>query len=153
MFGVVLVQDRANPGGGERGRSRWIAQGIASFFQYFVVSWRIASCIMLLGAGDAQESTLRADIAAALQPSPSFGSKRPFLLVNYSRSAIGQRMFSGGHYAPIAGYNAKEDKVLLLEVNCWRYPSVWVDLPSLWLAIQTQVANGNWRGYLRIRTP
>merc|ERR1712232_597436 len=73
-----------------------------------------------------------------------------YLLVNYSRTAIGQRMFSGGHYATIGGYNEAEDKTLLLEVNAWRYPSVWVDTRTLWEALRTQTASGSWRGYLRV---
>ncbi|CAE7597164.1 Glutathione gamma-glutamylcysteinyltransferase 3 [Symbiodinium microadriaticum] len=106
----------------------------------------------LVSAANIKEDTFRADVAAAFACCPSTATSRQYVLVNYSRSVVGQRMFSGGHYAPIGGFNAEEDKVLLLEVNSWRYPSVWVDLPRLWLATHTQVANGNWRGYLRIQT-
>mmetsp|Transcript_61720 Transcript_61720/g.137793 ORF Transcript_61720/g.137793 Transcript_61720/m.137793 type:complete len:271 (+) Transcript_61720:24-836(+) len=106
----------------------------------------------VVSSSAATEETFRADVAAAFPQTGVCGSGRNYILVNYSRSAVGQRMFSGGHYAPLGGFHHTQDKVLLLEVNSWRYPSVWVDLPRLWGATHTQVANGSWRGYLRIRT-
>eukprot|EP00929_Paragymnodinium_shiwhaense_P056021 TRINITY_DN28047_c0_g1_i2.p1 TRINITY_DN28047_c0_g1~~TRINITY_DN28047_c0_g1_i2.p1 ORF type:complete len:295 (-),score=43.40 TRINITY_DN28047_c0_g1_i2:16-834(-) len=81
------------------------------------------------------------------------GERETYLLVNYSRTAIGQRMFSGGHYATIGGYNKSAEKALLLEVNAWRYPSVWVDVETLWGALHTQTSSATWRGYLRVVAP
>eukprot|EP00931_Biecheleriopsis_adriatica_P068293 TRINITY_DN42267_c0_g1_i1.p1 TRINITY_DN42267_c0_g1~~TRINITY_DN42267_c0_g1_i1.p1 ORF type:complete len:274 (+),score=36.63 TRINITY_DN42267_c0_g1_i1:77-898(+) len=102
----------------------------------------------VVSSGEVDEDELRKDVAAAF---PSDGSARTrCLLVNYSRTVIGQRMFSGGHYAPVGGFHEPSDKVLLLEVNSWRYPSVWVNLPLLWSAMHTRVGNGTWRGYLRV---
>eukprot|EP00933_Yihiella_yeosuensis_P020278 TRINITY_DN16287_c0_g3_i1.p1 TRINITY_DN16287_c0_g3~~TRINITY_DN16287_c0_g3_i1.p1 ORF type:complete len:277 (+),score=39.44 TRINITY_DN16287_c0_g3_i1:35-832(+) len=107
--------------------------------------------IETVSAGEIDEKVFRSDIEAAFPPSADKGhEERRHLLVNYSRSTVGQRMFSGGHYAPIGGFQRASDKVLLLEVNSWRYPSVWVDLPLLWEATHTRVGNGKWRGYLRI---
>lgn len=57
------------------------------------------------------------------------------LLVNYLRSSIGQE--GGGHISPVAAYHAASDRVLILDVARYRYPSVWVPLESLWRAIRT----------------
>lgn len=113
-----------------------------------------------VSAGDVDLSSFRGAVEAAYPfsdalASTSSGSQtfEHFLLVNYSRSAVGQRMFSGGHYAPLGGYHRDLDKVLILEVNSWRYPSVWVDVPLLWEAIRTRVATGKWRGFLKVSAP
>ena len=57
------------------------------------------------------------------------------LLVNYLRTGIGQE--GGGHISPVAAYHAPTDRVLILDVARYRYPSVWVPLASLWQAIRT----------------
>eukprot|EP00435_Cladocopium_sp_Y103_P058402 s580_g20.t1 len=81
--------------------------------------------VQIKSAGNLDEDAFRADVAECF-PSLDGGDPCPrnYILVNYSRSVVGQRMFSGGHYAPIGGFHQEEDKVLLLEVNSWRYPSV-----------------------------
>ncbi len=57
------------------------------------------------------------------------------LLVNYLRSSLGQQ--GGGHISPLAAYHALSDRVLLLDVARYRYPSVWVPLQALWQAMRT----------------
>lgn len=57
------------------------------------------------------------------------------LLVNYLRPTIGQE--GGGHISPLAAYHAPTDRVLILDVARYRYPSVWVPLASLWQSIRT----------------
>lgn len=58
-----------------------------------------------------------------------------FVLVNYSRRAIGQE--GGGHISPLAAYNADIDRFLILDVSRYKYPSVWVKAKDLWNAINT----------------
>jgi Phytochelatin synthase len=58
-----------------------------------------------------------------------------FVVVNYSRRAIGQE--GGGHISPLAAYNAEKDQVLILDVSRYKYPSVWVKTKELWEAIKT----------------
>ncbi len=58
-----------------------------------------------------------------------------FVLVNYSRRAIGQE--GGGHISPLAAYNADKDQFLILDVSRYKYPSVWVKAKDLWEAIKT----------------
>ncbi|CAK9082571.1 unnamed protein product [Durusdinium trenchii] len=92
--------------------------------------------VEILSSADLDEDAFREDVLATF--SSSSDESRRFLLINYSRSVVGQRMFSGGNIVPIGGLHEKEDKV-------------WVDLPLLWQATHTQVGNGSWRGYLRIK--
>lgn len=72
------------------------------------------------------------------------------LLVNYYRPAVGQQ--GGGHIAPLAAYDERSDRVLILDVARHRYPSVWVSTQALWQAIRTRDADsGLSRGLVRLR--
>lgn len=73
-----------------------------------------------------------------------------FAIMSYSRQAVGQKHFSGGHVAPLGGYDEASDKVLVLEVNTWRYPSVWMDAETLFNGIRTKTSVGVSRGLLKI---
>ena len=74
-----------------------------------------------------------------------------FVMCSYSRTAVGQTRFSGGHVAPLGGYDAENDRVLVHEVNTWRYPSVWVETEVIWKAIRTTTAVGSYRGVVLVR--
>ena len=72
------------------------------------------------------------------------------LLVNYDRRALGQA--GGGHISPVAAYHAPTDRVLILDVARYRYPSVWVPLADLWEAIRTtDSSSGRSRGVVVVR--
>ena len=72
------------------------------------------------------------------------------LLVNYDRQALGQA--GGGHISPVAAYHAATDRVLILDVARYRYPSVWVPLADLWQAIRTtDSSSGRSRGLVVVR--
>jgi hypothetical protein len=72
------------------------------------------------------------------------------LLVNYDRRALGQA--GGGHISPVAAYHAASDRVLILDVARYRYPSVWVPLADLWQAMRTiDTTSGRSRGLVTIR--
>jgi hypothetical protein len=58
-----------------------------------------------------------------------------FVVVNYSRRAIGQE--GGGHISPLAAYNAEKDEFLILDVSRYKYPPVWISARNLWEAIKT----------------
>ena len=71
------------------------------------------------------------------------------LIVNYDRKVIGQK--GGGHFSPLAAYDAVTDKVLILDVARYRYPSVWVKTHDLWRAMRTlDRISGLQRGILAI---
>ena len=95
---------------------------------------------------------LRADVLRALSVVGGGGvgeTPRTVLLTNYDRAVMLQR--GTGHFAAVAAYNAEEDMCLLLEVNSFRYPHVFVKTERLVDAIATISPGGTRRGYLNVR--
>ena len=72
------------------------------------------------------------------------------MIVNYLRKAIGQER--GGHISPLAAYDAKSDRFLILDVARYKYPPVWVTASDLFAAMNTtDPANNNkTRGYVLV---
>ena len=72
------------------------------------------------------------------------------MLVNYLRKAIGQE--TGGHISPLAAYDAKSDRFLILDVARYKYPPVWVKASDLFDAMNTTDASNEnrTRGYVLI---
>ncbi|MFN7677451.1 MAG: phytochelatin synthase family protein [Cyanobacteriota bacterium] len=69
------------------------------------------------------------------------------LLVNYHRPVLGQQ--GGGHIAPVAASEPRQDLVLIRDVARYRYPSVWVGAETLWRAMRaTDASSGRSRGLL-----
>jgi hypothetical protein len=58
-----------------------------------------------------------------------------FVLVNYLRKAIGQEV--GGHISPLAAYDGKADRFLILDVARYKYPPVWVKTADIFDAMNT----------------
>ncbi len=77
-------------------------------------------------------------------------AKDRFVVVNYLRKAIGQQL--GGHISPLAAYDAKADRFLILDVARYKYPPVWVTASDLFDAMNTtDAANDNkTRGYVLV---
>ena len=77
-------------------------------------------------------------------------AKDHFVIVNYLRKAIGQQ--TGGHISPLAAYDAKVDRFLILDVARYKYPPVWVKTSDLFDAMNTtDAANDNkTRGYVLV---
>ncbi len=72
------------------------------------------------------------------------------LLVNYYRPAVGQQ--GGGHISPLAAYDERSDRILLLDVARYRYPSVWIRTEDLWQAARAvDSSSGRSRGLVSIR--
>jgi len=67
------------------------------------------------------------------------------LLVSFCRKSMGQ--YGSGHLAPVAAYNKDEGRVLLLDVNSYRYQHVWAPVDLLWRAMSTKTGFGFSRGY------
>ena len=76
--------------------------------------------------------------------------KDHFVVVNYLRKAIGQEI--GGHISPLAAYDGKADRFLILDVARYKYPPVWVKASDLFDAMNTtDVSNENkTRGFVLI---
>jgi hypothetical protein len=73
-----------------------------------------------------------------------------FVIVNYLRKTIGQQI--GGHISPLAAYDDKADRFLILDVARYKYPPVWVKASDLFDAMNTtDAANDNkTRGYVLV---
>jgi hypothetical protein len=78
----------------------------------------------------------------------ALGEKDHFVIVNYLRRALGQE--TGGHISPLAAYDDKTDRFLILDVARYKYPPVWVKASDLFDAMNTSdAANDNkTRGYV-----
>ena len=77
-------------------------------------------------------------------------SKNQFVIVNYLRKAIHQE--KGGHISPLAAYDAKTDRFLILDVSRYKYPPVWVTASDLFDAMNTVDADNQnkTRGFVLI---
>ncbi len=75
--------------------------------------------------------------------------QRAFVVVNYLRSAIGQK--TNGHFSPLGAYDEARDRFLIMDVARYKYPPVWVRAQDLYAAMNTFDAEaGQRRGYLII---
>jgi hypothetical protein len=98
-------------------------------------------------AGDTTLEEFRASAAKYL------ATENRFVLVNYLRLAIGQER--GGHISPLAAYDAKGDRFLILDVARYKYPPVWVGAAELFEAMNTPDADNQsrTRGFVLIAEP
>ena len=78
------------------------------------------------------------------------GEPGHFVIVNYLRKAIGQEI--GGHISPLAAYDGKADRFLILDVARYKYPPVWVKTSDIFAAMNTEDgANDNkTRGFVLV---
>jgi hypothetical protein len=75
-----------------------------------------------------------------------------FVVVNYLRKAIGQE--TGGHISPVAAYNERTDRFLILDVSRYKYPPIWVKAADLWKAMDTlDTTSGKTRGFVLVSRP
>ncbi len=78
------------------------------------------------------------------------GEPGHFVLVNYLRKAIGEEI--GGHISPLAAYDGKADRFLVLDVARYKYPPVWVKTTDIFDAMNTPDAanGGKTRGFVLV---
>jgi Phytochelatin synthase len=78
------------------------------------------------------------------------GEPGHFVIVNYLRKALGEQ--AGGHISPLAAYDAKADRFLILDVARYKYPPVWVKTADVFAAMNTpDGANDNkTRGFVLV---
>ncbi|NKJ46122.1 phytochelatin synthase [Burkholderia sp. SG-MS1] len=68
-----------------------------------------------------------------------------FALLNFRRVEIGE--MGGGHWSPLAAYDAASDSALLLDVARYKYPAVWVPVAQLYAgALAVDKVSGLSRG-------
>ncbi|KAJ3412999.1 hypothetical protein HDV05_008650 [Chytridiales sp. JEL 0842] len=74
------------------------------------------------------------------------------LVVSFSRKTLGQT--GDGHFSPIGAFHADEDKVLVLDVARFKYPSYFVSVEQLYEALKPiDKETGLSRGYFLLRKP
>jgi hypothetical protein len=57
-----------------------------------------------------------------------------YIIINYNRADMGAA--GGGHFSPLAAYNTKSDRWLLMDVARYKYQPAWVKTTDLYKAIQ-----------------
>ena len=62
-----------------------------------------------------------------------------YVVVNFSRTVLGQE--GRGHFSPLAAYDEKSDRFLLMDVARYKYPPAWVKAKDLWSAMNTDDAD------------
>ncbi len=68
------------------------------------------------------------------------------MVVSYARQTLGQT--GVGHFSPVGGYHQQSNRVLVLDVARFKYPSYWVDAELLWSAMEpVDLDTGMSRGY------
>lgn len=73
-----------------------------------------------------------------------------YLLVDYERATLGQQ--GTGNMSPVAAYDRKTDRFLVLDVATHRYPPAWVEADRLFSAMSAiDPDTGTARGYLEVR--
>jgi hypothetical protein len=69
------------------------------------------------------------------------GAPDRYVIANYLRDAIGQER--GGHFSPLAAYDADTDRFLILDVSRYKYPPIWVEADDLFAAMDTPDADND----------
>ena len=61
----------------------------------------------------------------------------------------------GGHISPLAAYNSKADRFLILDVARYKYPPVWVSTSDLFAAMNTTDSDNDnkTRGFVVVGAP
>lgn len=70
------------------------------------------------------------------------------VLALYQRRELNQE--GGGHWSPIAAYDAVSDSFLILDVARFKYPPVWIDASKFIHAMQTANIYNKSRGFIII---
>lgn len=92
----------------------------------------------------AADTTLAGFRAAAAR---NLATPGDYIIVNYDRAGMG--LDKMGHISPLAAYDAKSDRFLLLDVARYKYPPVWVEAATLFDAMRTDdFVSGKTRGFV-----
>lgn len=92
-------------------------------------------------ASDSDVSTFRQTVVQAL-------TRHQYVTVNFDRGGLYEVPKGGGHHSPIGAYDAKTDRVLLMDVARYKYPFVWVPTTMMFDAMVNLTSSGESRGYI-----
>jgi hypothetical protein len=92
-------------------------------------------------AGETTVEAFRAAVREATAASDRY------LVVNLLRAAVGQA--GPGHFSPVAAYEEKSDRLLVMDVARYKYAPWWIETPALFTAMNTEDPSaGKTRGFL-----
>jgi hypothetical protein len=75
-----------------------------------------------------------------------------YLLANYQRQVLGQGRV--GHISPLGAYDSGSDRVLVMDTAGYKYPYTWVQLETLYAAMQEKdPSTDRARGFIEVRLP
>lgn len=75
-----------------------------------------------------------------------------YLLANYQRQVLGQSRV--GHISPLGAYDSSSDRVLIMDTAGYKYPYTWVQLETLYAAMQEKDPSADRaRGFVEVRLP
>ncbi|KAF9155477.1 hypothetical protein BG015_009765 [Linnemannia schmuckeri] len=76
-------------------------------------------------------------------------SDQVHMVLSFSRAALGQT--GSGHFSPVGGYHAGEDKVLVLDTARFKYPPFFATVQELWESLlPVDPETGECRGYFLV---
>ncbi|KAF8940634.1 hypothetical protein BGZ47_007678 [Haplosporangium gracile] len=76
-------------------------------------------------------------------------SDQVHMVLSFSRAALGQT--GSGHFSPVGGYHADEDKVLVLDTARFKYPPFFATVQELWESLlPVDPETGECRGYFLV---
>ncbi len=108
----------------------------------------LASAISTYGLNATPYPAQKMDVKAFKKIAITALAEDQFVIVNFLRTQLQQA--GGGHHSPIAAYDKKTDRFLMLDVARYRYPSYWVKTEDLWNAMNTMDGEHYSRGLIVI---
>ncbi|KAF9132198.1 hypothetical protein BGW39_000633 [Mortierella sp. 14UC] len=76
-------------------------------------------------------------------------SDQVHMVLSFSRAALGQT--GSGHFSPVGGYHAGEDKILVLDTARFKYPPFFATVQELWESLlPNDPETGECRGYFMV---
>jgi hypothetical protein len=143
-----FTQDDLFPAGGSTiFQAQWIEHHGLTLDQVAQIATHFGLLVKVAHASPGGLAQFRTAAAQAL------GTPGRYVIVNFKRSALDEEGY--GHISPLAAYDGKTDRFLILDVARYKYPPAWVSTRDLYAALDTvDPGNGNaTRGYLIVQAP
>jgi hypothetical protein len=133
------------PGGTTIFQADWIEHHGLTLDQLGQIATHSGVAVQLVHATPNGLAQFRTQAAQAL------GTPGQYVIVNFKRSALNEAGF--GHISPLAAYDAKTDRFLIMDVARYKYPPAWVGARDLYAALDTPDPGNNnlTRGYMIVR--
>lgn len=136
-----FTQDDLFPAGGTTFlQADWIAYHGLTLDQLGQLAGHFGLAVKVVHATPDGLAQFRSEAAAAL------ATPGDYVIVNFKRASLGEEGY--GHISPLAAYDSKTDRFLILDVARYKYPPSWVAARDLYAALDTTDPSANeTRGY------